>query len=551
MGKIIEYGDDARNKILAGVEKLTRAVSVTMGPRGKNVIIGKAVGAPVITKDGVSVAREVVLSDPREELGCQLVKEVAGRTVDLVGDGTTTSTVLACEIFGRGLHLLKSGKSNPLKFKRGIEWAQEAILEEIELNSKKIETDQELIDIATISANNDPELGRIIAGAYLAVDKTGMVTAEAIPGVKSAIKVVDGIELKSGYISSEFLEPGQIKRVMEKCLILICDEEISHMMDPEIIRAIQKIGNLNKEVLLICTDLKKHALSFFLQNFKAGTLKLCAIKTPKFGKQQSRWLEDLSLITGATILGEDHGIPLSQLEIKHLGYAERIEVENYTTKIVNPKLDVNRIQNRKEIYKNDLLKLLGDIERRDIMDRLAFLNNKAAVIQVGYSTELELREKGDRVDDAMSAVRAAIQDGYVVGGGFALWHAVENIRKNKLSSAPQDCIEAINVLLKSCEAPARQILKNAELPEDIILKNIDEKSTMGYNSATEEYGDLVEMGVIDPKKVTKIALQNAISIAQLLIATEAVIADDPNNSSGWQPPAGWRAPSNNGLNHKY
>lgn len=551
MARIIEYGSDARKKVLSGVKKLTRAVSVTMGPRGRNVIIGKAVGAPVITKDGVSVAREIVLLDPHEELGCQLVKEVAGRTVDLVGDGTTTSTVLACEIFEKGMELIDTGNYRPIHFRNGIDWALNAMLEEIEKSSSKIDSDQSLIDIASTSANNDTELGRIIAGAYIAVDKTGMVTAEAIPGAKSGIKVVDGIELKSGYLSSQFLEQGETKRVMNKCLILICDEEITHIMDPEIVKSIQKIGDLNKEVLLICTDLKKHALAFFIKNYQAGTLKLAAIKTPKYGKNHARWLEDLAAVTGATIIGEDHGIPLSELKVEHLGYAEKIEVENYSTKIVNPKQNIEKLNARRVIYQNDLLKLLGDVERRDVMDRLSFLNNKAAVIQVGYSTELELREKGDRVDDSMSAVRAAIEDGYVVGGGFALWHAANNVRKNKLSDAPKNYLQAIEVLLKACEAPARQILKNADLDDEEILKNVEEKATAGYNSATEEYGDLVKMGIIDPKKVTKTALQNAVSIAQLLINTEAVIADDPNNVTGWQPPAGWRIPKNDGLNHKY
>jgi len=556
MGKIMEYGDDARLRVLAGVEKLARTVRVTMGPRGRNVIIGRSIGAPTITKDGVSVAREVVLDDPIEELGCQLVKEAAGRTAALAGDGTTTATVLTYSIFKGGIDLINSGYS-PLDFRDGIAWAKSAIVNELSLLSKPVDDDQTLIDVATISVNNDSALGQVVAGAYIAVDRDGSVTAEAHPGVSHSFRVVDGIELKSGYISSGFLDKGETKREMENCVILFCDEEITTLADTGISKAIESIAQLKKDVLIICKDAKKEGLSFLIQNFQAGRLRACVIRTPKFGSLQHTWIEDLAALTGATVIGGDFGVPWENFKISHLGLAKSVVVDSYQTKIVSPNKNEKMVANRISICEEALTILLSDSDRELTLSRLGFLRSKVAVITVGYSTELELRELGDRVEDAMFAVRAAIDEGFVVGGGFALWRAAQGVETKSLPGVRKEWRQAAEVLLEACREPARQIIRNGQLDPEAVLSNkgflemLLENPNTGYNTATGNYGDMVSMGVIDPRKVTRTALENAVSIAQLLITTDAVIADNPNNQSGWQPPAGYRLPKDNGLNHKH
>lgn len=550
MGKILKYGEDARERVLAGVEKLAKTVRVTMGPRGRNVIISKAVGAPVITKDGVSVAREVVLDDPIEELGCQLVKESAGRTAAIAGDGTTTATVLTHSIFKEGLELINSGY-NPLDFRDGLLWANNALVEELSLISQPINEDQTLVDIATISANNDPVLGNVIAGAYSAVDREGMVTAEASPGVEHSFRVVDGIELKTGYVSRHFLEKGQSKRELKNAVILICDFEITNVADEDFSKAIQKIADMQKDILLICKDLKKEGLAFFAQNFMQGRLNVCAIKTPRFGIHQDKWLEDLASLTSSSIMGGDSGIPMKDFRISNLGFARKIIVDSHQTKIINPRKDSVMVEDRIGLYNEALKRLIGDSDRVSINDRLGFLKSKVAVITVGYSTELQLREIGDRVEDAMFAVKAALDEGYVVGGGFALLKAAMGVSKRMENEAPERWHKAVRVLLEASKEPSRQIIRNSGLDPEEILSQVGDDEFSGYNAATGEFGNLVEMGVIDPKKVTRSALENAISIAQLLITTDAVIADNPYNESGWQPPAGFRLGEENKLNHKH
>lgn len=547
MGKLIEYSEEARKRVLQGVSTLAKTVAVTMGPRGRNVIVGKFVGAPTITKDGVSVAREVVLDDPIQELGCQLVKEAAGRTADVAGDGTTTATVLAHEIFSRGMELTDSGYS-PLYFRVGIDWALSQILQKLDEMAQPVDTFETLEDIAVISANNDPDLGGKIAEAYHLVGRTGMVTAEAIPGVENSVRAVEGIELKSGYITPGFLEQGQNKSVLENCHILICDREITHITDNA--KLFHEISTQNKNLLIICKDLKKEALKIFLDNHALGRIRVCAIKIPTFGKRNDEWLEDLAALTSTVIVGEERGLPLSEVSIDRLGFAGRVEIDRYHTKITDPKKNEAKVSERLQTYQQDIKKLVGEFEIKDIKDRMAFLSSQAAVLTVGYSTELELREKGDRVDDAMSAVRAAIEEGFVPGGGFALLRIADSI---DLSELEEKYRPAAQVLIDACRRPSKQILENARLDPELILSQVleNEDFSFGYNTATGELGNLIEMGVVDPKKVTRTALQNATSIAQLLITTEAVIAENPENESGWQPPAGYRLPSDTGLNHKY
>lgn len=551
MAKLLQYGDNAREKVLAGVEKLAETVRVTMGPRGRNVIIGRTIGAPVITKDGVSVAREVVLDDPIEELGCQLVKEAAGRTAAVAGDGTTTATVLTHSIFKHGLGLMNSGYS-PLYFRNGMDWAKANILSELSAISKPLHDDQTLYDIATISTNNDPVLGGVIAQAYISVDRDGMVTAEASPGVPDSVRVVDGIELSSGYISQNFLNKDEAKREMVDAKILIFDWDITTHAETDFQNAMRKLAGYQGNILLLCRDLKKEGLTFFATNFQAGRLNVCAVKIPNFGKNKRQWLEDFAALTSATIVGGEYGIALSDFELSHMGSAKRIVVEEHKTKIIGPNKNSELVSHRMSLYKQSAAHNLGDIELKDLRDRMGFLTSKVAVITVGYNTELELREKADRVEDAVFAVKAAIDEGFVVGGGHALWQAAESTRIKMRESLPMVQWPAAEVLINACTTPAKQIIINAGLDPEEILGELEVGAfEYGYNTATEEYGDLIKMGVIDPKKVTRTALENAFSISYLLLTTDAVIADDPFKQSGWQPPAGYRLPNETGLNHKH
>lgn len=551
MAKILQYGSDAREKVLAGVEKLAKTVRVTMGPRGRNVIIGKTIGAPTITKDGVSVAREVVLDDPTEELGCQLVKEAAGRTAAVAGDGTTTATVLTYSIFKQGLELMNSGYS-PLQFRNGMEWAKRSVLSELSRMSKPLSDNQTLYDIATISTNNDSSLGKVIAEAYIAVDREGMVTAEAAPGEADSVRVVDGIELNSGYISQNFLNKDEPRRDMLDTKILIFDWEITTHAETDFQNAMRKISGYQGNILLLCKDLKKEGLAFFTTNFQAGRLNVCAVKIPNFGRSKRQWLEDFAALTSATIVGGEFGVSVADFELSHMGFANRVIVEEHKTKIIGPRKNTSLISHRMGLYRQAAVQNLGDTDLKDLRDRMGFLTSKVAVISVGYSTELELREKADRVEDAIFAVKAAIDEGFVVGGGHALWQAAELSRFRMKEELPESQWPAAEVLLNACTTPAQQIISNADLDASEIIQNLEVGSIeYGYNTATETYGNLIEMGVVDPKKVTRTALENAFSIAYLLLTTDAVIADDPYKQSGWQPVAGYRLPNETGLNHKH
>lgn len=550
MPRDILYSDEARSKVFSGVEKLAKAVSVTMGPKGRNVIISKFLGAPSITKDGVSVAREIVLEDPFEELGCQLVKEVAGRTADVAGDGTTTATVLAHEIFAQGIEAMNVGTS-ALDFRRGVEWALQKLLQRLDEVALPITGLEDLKHIAIISANNDKELGTIIAEAYHSVGDDGLVTANAYPGIKTKMKILDGIELQSGYSSRAFLDEGTNEWSVENCHILICNREITHLADAA--QLLQELAQKNKPLLIISKGLKKEAAQILHENSSRGRMRVCAIKLPVFkgSPYPNLWLEDLAMMIGTKVIDEENGISLSELKMSDLGFAKQITVDISTTKIVASKRDELAIKNRIDLYNDELLKLIGDRDRRDILDRMSFLSSKAAVITVGYSTELELREKGDRVEDAMCAVRAAREGGFVPGGGTTLLKLSQQIPLDELEEKYRCGAQA---LLNACKKPFYQILFNAGENADLILSKINESEDFdfGYNVDTEQYGSLIEMGVIDPKKVTKSALENAATIAMLLITTEAAIADVPGKEkTAWQPPAGWRAPSDSNLNHKY
>lgn len=548
MSKVLSYSNDARAKIQSGIDKLAKTVGVTMGPQGKNVILQKFVGTPVITKDGVSVAREIVLEDPIENLACQLVKEAAGRTADMAGDGTTTATMLTHEIFSRGNELITENY-NPLYLKRGLEWARDRVIECLNKMAIPVTDINSIKHIATISSNNDSEMGSLIAEAFDKVGLTGTVTAEACPGNSSYVRVTDGIEYKKGYVTSNFIVDGGSEVVLQNAAIILTTHEITSLTSGWL-NILNELSELQTPVLIICKSIKQEALATLVANNKIGRLKCVATEIPPYARNNNEWLEDLSILLGTKIVGPEFGLEPQNLKKSDLGSAKRIIVGKYETKILESKKNLERLETKLAVYKEDLQKLIGDTDRLDIKKRMEFLTNKAAVIVVGYNTELELREKGDRLDDALGATRAAIEEGYVPGGGAALFHAAYMV---DLSKASYEIREAASVLLESCSRPLRQIVHNAFQDPDEIIKEYKEYrgTNIGFNASSGKWEDLIAAGIIDPKKVTRTALENSTSIALLLINTEAIVSESPDKPSDWQPPAGWRPPEASNLNHKY
>ncbi len=548
MAKDITFKNNARAKILSGSEKLAKVVAVTMGPQGKNVILGKFVGAPVLTKDGVTVAREITLEDPVEELACQMIKEVAGRTAAIAGDGTTTATVLTHEILKKGCALIETNYS-PLHFKAGIEWALKEIIRNLNTRSIEVSSLEDLRNIATISANNDSELGNKIAEAFHAVGMDGTVVAEAFPEAGNSVRFTDGIEIESGFITPAFLtEEGQTESQINNCRILICNDEIANLSS--CLGLFNELSDNNVPVLILAKAVKQEVLTTLVANNKLGRLRAVAVNLPVFGPTQSEWLEALSVLVGTKVFSEESGVPLKNAAVSDLGFAKRVSVNRFSTKILEGDKDPVRYEEKLRIYNEDLGKLIGDSARLDTKKRIAFIQNKAAVISVGYSTELELREKGDRVEDSICATRAAIEEGYVPGGGTALLRAAKEV---DLSLLQEDLVPAARVLIGACARPMYQIAVNAYEDGNKIIDNVlgVDNFNYGYNAATNSYEDLVESGVIDPTKVTKTALENATSISLLLINTDAVVSEQPENPSSWQAPAGWRPPQEGTLSHKY
>tara|TARA_A200000159_G_C7334465_1_gene344452 strand:- start:1720 stop:3375 length:1656 start_codon:yes stop_codon:yes gene_type:complete len=551
MAKDLIYSVEARKSLLSGSEKLAKTVSATMGPQGKNVIIGKFVGAPVATKDGVSVAREITLEDPVEDLACQLIKEAAGRTASLAGDGTTTATVLAHELFRNGSKLIDSGYS-PILFRKGMNWALDKVLGSLNVMAQPIGDRETLESIASISANNDTDLGSKIAEAFYEVGAEGTVAAEASPGAKTSVRYVDGIELKAGAVSAAFLEASSGSDItLSNCAIIVSEDEISSLGG--YLPILNKFSEENVPVLILAKDIKKEALATLVANNKIGRLKCVAVKMPVMGKSghigESEWTECLAALCGASVVGKGRVLASQSMDETVVGYAKKVVVNRFSTKIIEGNRDEGRVSSKLDLYKADLSKLITEAELNEVKRRVAFLKNKAAVITVGYSTELELREKGDRVDDAICATKAALEEGYLPGGGLALYRAAEGIDVSELEDS---IVPAAMVLINSCRRPLVQILENGGINSKEVLKKISKSNSMsfGYNSALCEFQDLVKNGVIDPKKVTRTALENAVSIAMILINTEAVVSELPEKPSSWQPPAGWRPPSNTGLNHK-
>lgn len=554
MGRIILYNKELKQRVLLGVQKLAFTVALTMGPKGKNVLLGSTIGfgSPLITKDGVSVARQITLDDPFEEIGCQLVKEVAGRTADVAGDGTTTATVLAHKIYESGMALTESGY-NPIHFRKGIEWALDEFRKEISKEAVPVSSSEDIQNIATISCNGDVALATVIAKAYEAVGETGIVSAVAVPGAEHSFTVQDGIELKSGYINSNFLEKNKSSWDATNCVIMVCNKELTHLSDCGPL--LSEVYKRNKPLLIVAKDLKKEAAEALYKNAQTGRLNCCFVKIPVFGKQQNLWVEDFCSLVGARLVDDEAGIPLSALTFDELGTAKSVVVTNNSTKILGGGKNEELVAKKIESYNKDELNLISESDRRDLRARISFLSAKSAQIQVGYYNELELREKGDRAEDATCAIRAAMEEGILPGGGVTLFKISHRI-ESKLSSIPNHFHDAAKVLLHAARAPFYQILKNASTSEadvKIIENRIIESSdfAFGWDAAENRYGNLFDLGIIDPKKVTRVALENATSIALLLLTSEAAIVDDPEKQSTWQPPAGWRPPSDTNLTHKY
>jgi chaperonin GroEL len=547
MSKKILFKEDAQAKIMSGVKQLADVVATTMGPRGKNVILGKFVGAPVITKDGVSVAREVVLKDEHEETACQLVKEAAGRTADIAGDGTTTATVLTHEIFSNGINLINSGLS-PIHFRDGLNWGCEEICKNIDIIKKSVNGIEDLTSIASISANNDYYLGSKIAEAFEYAGLDGTVAAEASPGIHTTVKKISGIEMKNGYITPAFLTNANQKDIVfENCRILLLDRDMTHFSD--CFDLFNKLHETSTPILVLAKDVKQEALATLVANNKLGKLKAVAVKLPsKF--YEDDWMDNLSIMVGGAVASEANGRPLSSVGISDLGFAKKVIVNKYETKIIDGNSDQERIESKIYAYTHDSQAVIGDKHRLELNKKTAFLRSRAAMISVGYSTELELREKGDRVEDSLSATRAAIEQGIVPGAGMTLIRACNMIDMDKVREEWKSTVE---MLKDSCHRPARQILLNADLnPEEVINKSLENDDIFwGYNAANDEFCNLYESGVLDPAKVTKTALSNACSISLLLINTAAMVVENKQDESGWQPPAGWRPPSDTNLNHKY
>ena len=547
MGRLISIDTDAKEKIFSASQKLANIVGLTMGPAGGNVLLGKFPGAPTITKDGVSVAREVVLDNPLEDAVCKIIKEVAGRTADIAGDGTTTATVLADAILQQAKLIMKENNISPISLREGFQECEKIIISYLRDNSKELVHDDELRIISTISANNDSELGSVIAEAFIAVNREGSVLAEAYSGEKDSIRYTEGVEIQSGYNSELFLPKGETSINFSDCYIFVSDMEITD--DHMIGQIMNEVHNSGKPIVLFAKKIRASALAFIVQNVQMGKLKAACVENPSFGPAQNEWLNDLALLCGTKLISEDNGVPLKNISLKDLGSCKSININKISTKIKDIKNDKSHIESKASLYREALKNNLSDSQRTDIKKRLAFLQQKTAVIQVSYATEAELREKGDRIEDAVCALKTAISGGILPGGGVLLLRIASKI-KDLMPEKYSDVAQIMSVALKK---PFYQIMKNghknAEEIEIEILKSEDE--WFGYNLKEERFGNLYSLRVLDPCNVTVTALQNAISIATILINCNALIVDDPEHPAGWQPPAGWRPNSQNNLNHKY
>lgn len=535
MAKELFFDTDARDRLKKGVDALADAVKVTLGPKGRNVIIDKKFGAPTITKDGVSVAKEIELEQPIENMGAQLVKEVASKTADNAGDGTTTATVLAQAIFNVGIKNVAAG-ANPMDLKRGIDKAVAAVVGQLRDNSKEISTSKEIAQVATVSANNDEEIGNMISDAMDKVGKDGVITVEEAKGTETEVKTVEGMQFDRGYLSPYFVtNTEKMEAELDAPFILIYDKKISSMK--ELLPVLEPVAQTGKPLVIIAEDVDGEALATLVVNKIRGALKVAAVKAPGFGDRRKAMLEDIAILTGGTVISEERGFKLENASVDMLGRAEKINIDKDNTTVVNGAGDAAAIKGRIAEIKSQIEKTTSDYDREKLQERLAKLSGGVAILYIGAATEVEMKEKKDRVDDALHATRAAVQEGVVVGGGVALIRAAEALADLKGSNEDQDT--GINIIRTAIEAPLRTIVLNAGGEPSVVINKIREnKGNFGYNARIDEYEDLFAAGVIDPTKVTRLALENAASIASLLLTTECVVADVKEDAPAMPPMGG-------------
>ena len=529
MAKQIYFDVEAREKLKKGVDALANAVKVTLGPKGRNVVIGKKFGAPHVTKDGVSVAKEVELKDPVENMGAQMVKEVASKTADIAGDGTTTATVLAQAIITAGLKNVAAG-ANPMDLKRGIDKAVLSVVSDLKKLSKEVGSDNDKIkQIATISANNDETIGSLIAEAMKVVGNDGVITVEEAKGTETEVKTVEGMQFDRGYLSPYFVtNTDKMIAEMERPLILIYDKKISNMK--ELLPILEPVVQNGKSLLIIAEDVDGEALATLVVNRLRGSLKIAAVKAPGFGDRRKAMLEDIAILTGGQVITEERGYTLENATLDMLGTAEKVEIDKDNTTIINGAGAKENITARINQIKAQMEATTSDYDREKLQERLAKLAGGVAVLYIGAPTEVEMKEKKDRVDDALAATRAAVEEGIVPGGGVALIRAMDNLED--LKGENEDETTGIAIVKRAIEEPLRQIIANAGGEGAVVVQKVREgKADFGYNARTEQYQNLYEAGVIDPTKVTRIAIENAASIAAMLLTTECVIADEPEEAA--------------------
>ncbi|GHV73939.1 60 kDa chaperonin [Spirochaetia bacterium] len=537
MAKQLLFNEDARRKLLAGVEQISKAVKVTLGPKGRNVLLDKKYGAPTVTKDGVSVAKEVELADPYENMGAQLLKEVATKTNDVAGDGTTTATVLAYSLVKEGLKSVAAGMT-PIELKRGIDKAVEIAVDEIKKNSKEIKDKEEISHVASVSANNDSEIGGTIADAMEKVGKDGVITVEESKTMDTTIEFVEGMQFDRGYISAYFVtDRDTMTSVYEDVYILIHDKKISSMKD--LLPLLEKVAQSGKPLLIIAEDVDGEALSTLVVNSLRGTLRTCAVKAPGFGDRRKAMLEDIAILTGGEVISDELGLKLENTDISQLGKAKTVKIDKDNTTVINGNGKPKDIQDRIAQIKAQIEDTTSDYDREKLQERLAKLAGGVAVINVGAATEVELKEKKHRVEDALSATRAAIEEGIVPGGEIALIQAAIALEKADTTGLTDDEKIGFKIVKRALEEPLRQIAENAGVDGAVIADRAKtEKNGIGFDAAKMEWVDMVKAGIIDPAKVTRSALQNAASIASLLLTTECAITDLPEKKDPAPMPGG-------------
>jgi len=526
MAKQIEFNSEARMKLKAGVDALANAVSVTLGPKGRNVVIGKSFGAPHVTKDGVTVAKEIVLNDPIENLGAQMVKEVASKTADNAGDGTTTATVLAQSLVTAGLKSVAAG-ANPIDLKRGMDAASGTVIATLKAMSQEVGVDVEKVkQVATISANNDEAIGSLIAEAIRVVGRDGVITVEEAKGTETEIKTVEGMQFDRGYLSPYFVTNQEKMTVeMDNPYILLVDGKVSSMK--ELIPVLEPVVQTGRGLLIIADDVDGDALGTLVVNRIRGALKVAAVKAPGFGDKRKAMLEDLAILTGGTVVSEETGYTLSEVGMEVLGSCEKADITKDKTTIINGHGESNAVQKRIEQIRVEIENTTSDYEKEKLQERLAKLAGGVAVLYIGAATEVEMKEKKDRVDDALAATRAAVEEGIVPGGGVALIRCDSALKALKTANDDEEI--GVDIVRKALGAPLYQIVDNAGGNGNVVVHFVKEgEAAFGYNARTNEYGDMIEMGIVDPTKVTRTAVENAVSIASMILMTECVIVDEPS-----------------------